>query len=738
MASSNGISIEAIYKNIADVIYPSRKYDINTLSIELAGVFNYFLFLKKCNLEDITLDKITEFITWRRTCIPMDLNPDIILNCNVLDVYKRIPVCHFGYDKTYKPVIYFLFSCHNSHEALKLTTTSHLLDYDIWQNDAINELCYYQSLSTGTFVTSAVLVVDIGGLEMPFITPEFMHLLSRRAEINGKYYPYLFDRIFIVNAIEGSEATVLVKSYIQALASPYCMINVVTTSTNDPSTCKKAATALAEYIPLAQLPTEYGGTSGRSIFLVTHPFQEVINNRENSRKSTVSSTVFSKLEQAESEDYNVFQREISMDMLSVSQYSTSNIAVSSTTPSVNNFSPSPLVSSRHFISNNNNRVSTIIASSPSIGAGHAYIQNRLRTRSVSTAPESLTTPFGDTKADYILYNNIYFPPISKAILSIFVDFYSGNNIPKSPLFIDLTKIITTEDSALSTTSISNTTPNMSNNIEPSMPSSHSISSLQTSTVSNMSSEHGPAPSTPSAMVNPITMSSPAAFTLAECTQTELKLNIKTKIYSVLLDGVLETSIGDGDRLVIRTTTGALSLRVGRSAATSTTPGIAPSVATTNSTNSYPGVYSNISQKSITYQKYYGNFTLSNGQLYKLSRGAFLCGWLQKWPMESQSFGSYTHRYFILDNALLRYWKTPPESVVDINERTPPRGSLTLTSKTTVTRSKTFLGSQIIIIKSEFDELTLCAYSQVDDYAWYNEIHHAIERVKAKESENEDG
>jgi hypothetical protein len=59
----------------------------------------------------------------------------------------------------------------------------------------------------------------------------------------------------------------------------------------------------------------------------------------------------------------------------------------------------------------------------------------------------------------------------------------------------------------------------------------------------------------------------------------------------------------------------------------------------------------------------------------------------------------------------------------------PKGRMMLTPMTIIRRGKTLFGSSIIEIKSEYDTLTLCAYSAVDDSAWYSELFHALERVK---------
>ena len=60
---------------------------------------------------------------------------------------------------------------------------------------------------------------------------------------------------------------------------------------------------------------------------------------------------------------------------------------------------------------------------------------------------------------------------------------------------------------------------------------------------------------------------------------------------------------------------------------------------------------------------------------------------------------------------------------------PPKGGMILTPNTVLKKAKTLFGSNIIEIKSEYDTLTICAYTSVEDTAWYSELYHALERVK---------
>lgn len=766
------LTVEIICQKLTNSIYPARRYDSNALHPDFVGIFNYICFLKKCNLETICLEKIQEYVQWRQAFGPLEINPDEILGCNILDIYKRIPVCHCGYDKTYKPVIYFLFSCHNSHEALKLTTTSQLLDYEVWQNDAINELCYYQSLSTGTFITSAMLVVDIAGLEMPYLTPEFNHLLSRRADINGKYYPYLFERILIINAIEDSETTLFVKACCRALSSPYCVITVVT---------KSASIALSEYISLDQLPSDYGGNNG-SIYLISHPFDDNMKRRvrpsnapftsNNDNASYQGGLFFTQLNRnvprvnsEVDDDFSISQQQAMMngnlysnDNRSYSIFSVSTVHPSLVGINANSYYYVTQTPLRHNSgSNHHSMITPPHLQQPSYSA---------RMRSLSGTSSSWivdTHGLQDivSKADVVL-SNIPMTVVAKSVLSIFAEMYTGHFISKSPQFIDVQQL-TFPNSLMANEGINSTTgggaggypvggSNSASNAgvnlnlyAPTTPggnysdvmSTNSSSSLQSNLLSDSVL---PMPSGTTTVSIQYHHASNSNTILHEMNSSDLQLHIDPKTFSAMHDGVMESSVGGGDRLVIRTTSGAVVFRVTDIPVASNPVANVASVATGTTSASYGSFSSsNISslrQKCIVPKRHTGSYVLSNGQMYRISRGAFLSGWLQKWPMESQSFGSYTHRYFILDNNMLRYWKNPPESSMETSDVTRCRGSLLLTPNTTLRRDKSFFGNSIITVKSENDSLQICAYSSGDDYAWFNEIQHAIQRVKGQENDVE--
>lgn len=188
---------------ISDNIKKKNIFDTNILPIEYSDIFSFYLYLIKTNNDIEAFNKILEYLEWRERLLELSspVNLDHLLGCNVNTIFKRMPECHFGYDKNRKPVVYYLFGKQDIQETLKIITRKQIFDYHLWQNDAINELCYHKTIESGSMISSCTLVMDVVGMTSNNVSTEFLNILNRRAEVNGRYFPYLFDRILIINAI---------------------------------------------------------------------------------------------------------------------------------------------------------------------------------------------------------------------------------------------------------------------------------------------------------------------------------------------------------------------------------------------------------------------------------------------------------------------------------------------------------------------------------------------------------
>lgn len=125
-----------------------------------------------------------------------------------------------------RPVVYYLFGKQDIQETLKIITRKQIFDYHIWQNDAINELCYHKTIESGSMISSCTLVMDVAGMTSNNVSPEFLHILNRRAEVNGRYFPYLFDRILIINAISTDSKMIRTLKDFCSLYSPRANVYV--------------------------------------------------------------------------------------------------------------------------------------------------------------------------------------------------------------------------------------------------------------------------------------------------------------------------------------------------------------------------------------------------------------------------------------------------------------------------------------------------------------------------------
>jgi hypothetical protein len=206
---SNG-QLQRSFSTIVDHIKKKNIFDSSALPIEYSAIFSLYLYLSKLNSDGETFQKISDYIDWRERVFDSSstFTLDQILGCNVLSIFKRMPECHFGYDKNRRPVIYFLFSLHNTSDVLSVITRKQLFEYHLWQNDAILDLCYYKTLEVGSMITSCTLVIDIAGITSATASPEFLQLLNRRADFHGRFFPFLFDRILIINASANDTKTI--------------------------------------------------------------------------------------------------------------------------------------------------------------------------------------------------------------------------------------------------------------------------------------------------------------------------------------------------------------------------------------------------------------------------------------------------------------------------------------------------------------------------------------------------
>lgn len=224
---SNG-QLQRIFLLISENIKKKNIFDSNILPIEYSDIFSFYLFLIKTLNDSEAFIKILEYLEWReRLCeLTSPVNLDHLLGCNVNNIFKRMPECHFGYDKNRRPVVYYLFGKQDIQETLKIITRKQIFDYHIWQNDAINELCYHKTIESGSMISSCTLVMDVAGMTSNNVSPEFLHILNRRAEVNGRYFPYLFDRILIINAISTDSKMIRTLKDFCSLYSPRANVYV--------------------------------------------------------------------------------------------------------------------------------------------------------------------------------------------------------------------------------------------------------------------------------------------------------------------------------------------------------------------------------------------------------------------------------------------------------------------------------------------------------------------------------
>jgi hypothetical protein len=120
------------------------------------------------------------------------------------------------------------------------------------------------------------------------------------------------------------------------------------------------------------------------------------------------------------------------------------------------------------------------------------------------------------------------------------------------------------------------------------------------------------------------------------------------------------------------------------------------------------------------------------------RGAYMAGWLDKWPMKSQSLGRKTNRYFILRDQLVTYHKSEEEatgsngssSLIEDPQAMRKDGqdhSVSLCGST-VLRVGTHHRSPCVSLKSPRDMLWFKAENSDVDAAWMAEIQFSVNQL----------
>jgi hypothetical protein len=247
---------------ISENIKKKNLFDSQILPIEYADLFSFYLFLTKSMNDFDSFQKILDYLDWRDRLVDVG-NPTTttlsstggpgggggggagggtglggnfslsnfdyplgLTSCHIMTLYRHMPDCHYGYDKNKRPVVYFLFGRYDLTELLKIVTKKQIFDYHLWQNDVMNELCYHKTLETSTMISSSTLVMDVSDMTSGNVTPEFLQILNRRGEVNGRYFPYLFDRILIINALSTDTKMIRTLKEFCSLYSPRANVYV--------------------------------------------------------------------------------------------------------------------------------------------------------------------------------------------------------------------------------------------------------------------------------------------------------------------------------------------------------------------------------------------------------------------------------------------------------------------------------------------------------------------------------
>ena len=220
------------------------------------------------------LAKVSAYLEWRQK-LQLQFNPIQVKavlgggNVGALEMYRLMPECTLGRDKARQPVLYLLFTrrdpdhVNNMTEIMKHVTTKHIFDYHLWQHEALVELCYFCSGEENRVVSGCTLVMDIDFLTTENASAEFLHIASRRADLLNQYFPYLINKILVVNANEQDHRLIHKVRELCSTMAPSATVFFSNTNTNNTIANSHNISAndlLAQHIDVHELPAEYGGS----------------------------------------------------------------------------------------------------------------------------------------------------------------------------------------------------------------------------------------------------------------------------------------------------------------------------------------------------------------------------------------------------------------------------------------------------------------------------------------------
>jgi hypothetical protein len=342
---------------------------------------------------------------------------------------------------------------------------------------------------------------------------------------------------------------------------------------------RAASEVLSVHIDMDHIPSEYGGLKG-SLLSITHPFYDAMTFRRAGggvlvhRQGGVSYTS----PQTPGPSPAKEGRKVSVASTTLGP------GVYDADDEFNNLSVSMGASLADALEDAAGRTySTCSSRAPAFG----------RTKRSASITSSLSA-FGGPKSDYVL-SGIAMSPAARVALGAFVELMLGG----SPASCVLPSDLSSAGMGDGATTIASMSP---------------ISNISLDAASTLPLQR--TPKSQSSAWPPIQVSLP----------------LKPSIFSILIDGVLQTSVGSSvgsgvDVLSVRTSTGVVLLK-----AFAVGPPVDPKAQ-----------LSGYTPKKITYKKYSGNLILSAGRVYSLTRGASMSGWLQKWPMRCDACRPFCER-----------------------------------------------------------------------------------------------
>jgi hypothetical protein len=176
-----------------------------------------------------------------------------VLQCDLNQLFKRLPTWVQGFDRQCRPVAWKQFGKLEIWKVLKLVSMETLLNFHAWEADQALRLMSEQSVATGYNIETFVVVIDAAHWHLGLATSDAYAFIRGMSVTDSDHYPERLGKLIVVNAPTTlSIAWKIVKGFLDPVT--LAKINIF-------SKKSEWLPALLSIMDEDQIPAHYGGTA---------------------------------------------------------------------------------------------------------------------------------------------------------------------------------------------------------------------------------------------------------------------------------------------------------------------------------------------------------------------------------------------------------------------------------------------------------------------------------------------